>query len=129
MLKKVLINAVLVIVAVILFFNVHSVLARVCLVIGMILLLGIVNIAMKKLFIQKDENGNPVFTYYISFRRAGDYERAEKILRKYGKVGRKTSKYLSISTSMKLNQVKNAVRSDMKLNENDLEVMKDTFLS
>lgn len=72
---------------------------------------------------------NPVFTYYISFRRAGDYERAEKILRKYGKVGRKTSKYLSISTSMKLNQVKNAVRSDMKLNENDLEVMKDTFLS
>ena len=95
----------------------------------MVLLIGIVNIAMKKLFAKKDENGNPVYTYYISFRREKDYERAEKILNKYGKTGRKTSKYLSLSTSMKLNQVKNAVRSDLKLSENDLNVMKDTFLS
>lgn len=129
MIKEFLINIILVIAGVILFFKVHSILARVCLVVGMVLLIGIVNIAMKKLFAKKDENGNPVYTYYISFRREKDYERAEKILNKYGKTGRKTSKYLSLSTSMKLNQVKNAVRSDLKLSENDLDVMKDTFLS
>lgn len=129
MLKEFLINTVLVIVTGVLFVNVHNTLARVCLVAGMLLLIGIVNIAMKKLSVKKDENGNPVYMYYISFRREKDYERAESILNKYGKAGRKTSKYLSLSTAMKLNQVKNAVRSDLKLSENDLEVMKDTFLS
>ena len=53
-------NAVLLIVGVVLFVLVKSILARVFLVIGWLLLIAIANIAFDKLFRKKDANGNGI---------------------------------------------------------------------
>lgn len=122
------VNLILLVTTAVLFMMVHTTLTRVLLIVGMVLLLAVVNVCLKKSLTKKDEKGNPVHTYYVSFKNSKDYERAKPVLAKYGTVGKKTSRYLSLQTAMNLQQVKNAIRSDLKLKENELDVLKDSFL-
>lgn len=115
-------NAVLLIVGVVLFVLVKSVLARVLLVIGWLLLIAIANIAFDKLFRKKDANGNILHAYYVSFSKESDRKKAASIMEKYGEVKRKTSRYDLFTTSMTLQQAKNIIRSHLKLSDSDFEI-------
>lgn len=129
MIYELVMNVILIALSVFLFFRVHGVLGRVCLVVGMVLLIGIANILLSKLTVRKDTNGNPLHTYFVSFRDPKNYAKAETFLKRYGTVARKTSTYLSLTTSMKANQARNAIRSDMKLQDGDFNLVRDSFLS
>ena len=54
------INMILIIAAVVLFVMVKNTIARICLVVGGVLLIAIVNIAFDRLFQKKDERGNVI---------------------------------------------------------------------
>lgn len=122
MLFQMVMNLILIIASVVLFVMVKNMIARICLVIGVVLLIVIANIAFDKLFRKKDENGNILHSYYVSFEKQADRKRAKGIMEKYGHVRNKTSKYDLFTTTMTLQQAKNAIRSHLKIAEKDFEI-------
>ena len=116
------INMILIIAAVVLFVMVKNTIARICLVVGGVLLIAIVNIAFDRLFQKKDERGNVIHSYYVSFTKESDRKKAKQIMLKYGEVRQKTSKYDVFTTGMSLQQAKNTIRSHMKISEKDFEI-------
>ena len=115
-------NLILIVTAVILFVMVSNTIARICLVIGGLLLIVLVNIAFERLFRKKDEMGNTLHSYYVCFAKEKDRVKAKEIMTKYGEVRRKTSRYDVFTTSMTLQQAKNTIRSHLKISEKDYEI-------
>ena len=115
-------NLILIVTAVILFVMVSNTIARICLVIGGLLLIVLVNIAFERLFRKKDEMGNTLHSYYVCFAKEKDRVKAKEIMTKYGEVRRKTSRYDVFTISMTLQQAKNTIRSHLKISEKDFEI-------
>lgn len=116
------VSAVLIIAMIVLFVWMESWLGRICLLVGGVLLIGVVNVGLSKLMEKKDGNGNVIHSYYVAFTDEKVRERARPVMEKYGTVRRKTSKYDSFSTGMTLAQARNTIRSNLKISEKDFEI-------